>query len=318
MKRKAKVTIIAFVILALIIGAAVFLAQRRAESAPEAVPVMREPVESVTFLTDIQYQITEGDNCYLDVAFQDDGKEKPLLIFVHGGSWVGGDKEEMSACLHTFSALGYTAASVNYDLLNVTGALQGNCFSIMDEEACIAAAVDYLAQNAEKYQIDTEKVVLIGHSAGGQLVGHLSEQISDHPEDVDFHLSGVVLMSVPSDFRYYLYNNIPIGDLEYSLVDVSFIFDGVYGTDVIAEINKADILYNITENLPPVMLLHGSDDVSVPVSLSQNLYEALEAKGVAAELTILPGAGHDILNNETVFNEINRFLDQYIMENKEE
>lgn len=315
MKRGTKIILGAIAVVvaaALILAALFFLRRGNAESDASSIPILREQPESVTLLTDIQYQETEGNNCYLDVAFRDDGEAKPLLVLVHGGSWISGAKEEMNALLYTFSSLGYTAASIDYDLLDPASALQGDCFSIADEEACVAAAVDYLAQHAGEYQIDTGRVVLLGHSAGGQLVGRLAERIADHPEDYAFEMEGVVLLAAASDLRYYLYNNLSADGINASFVEGSFIFDGVYGTDVIPEINKVDVLYNLTENLPPVLILQGSDDTYVPVSMSQNLYDALEAIGVTAELTIIPGAGHNILENETAFSEIHQFLEQYV------
>ncbi len=308
----------ALVLILAVVGGIYFFKKDQVQATSEEISIIQEPAEGITLLTDIQYQETEGNRCYFDIAYQDDGQAKPLLVFVHGGSWMSGSKEEMNSFLYTFSTLGYTAVSVDYDLLNLTEALQGTCVSVTDEEACVSAALGYLAQHAEEYQIDTDRVVLIGHSAGGQLIGHLAEQIADRPEDYAFQLRGIVLLAAPSDLRYYLYNNIQMEGLNFSFVDLSFIFDGVYGTDVIPEINKVDILYNITENLSPVLILHGSDDTLVPLSMSQNLYNALIAEGVTAELTVIPGEGHSLLGNETVFSEINHFLNRYIMDSEKE
>ncbi|OUQ42436.1 hypothetical protein B5E64_16275 [Drancourtella sp. An12] len=318
MKRRTMMIIGLIVVAMLIIVMGFFIVRNKTESASESVTIHQNLQEDITLLKDIQYQVTDQNNCYLDVAYKDDGKKKPLLIFVHGGSWSSGSKEDMNSLLYTFSALGYTTASVNYDLLNMLNALHGECISITEEEACVSAAADFLAGHAEDYQIDTNKVVLIGHSSGGQLAGHLSEQIADHPENYPFQLKGAVLLAPASDLRYYVYNNIQIDGLELPLVEASFIFDGVYGTDVFTEINKVDVLYNITQNLPPVLILHGSDDTSVPISLSENLCNALEEKGVTAELTVIPGATHSLLEDETVFSEINRFLNQYILNSKGE
>ena len=295
-----------------------FMRQGKVELSSKSISILQEPSDNVILLTDIRYQKTNRNNCYLDIAYQDDGKAKPLLLLVHGGSWTSGSREEMNLLLYTFSARGYTVASIDYDLLNLIEALQGNCFSITDEEACVAAAVNYLTAHAEEYQIDIDRVVLIGHSSGGQLVGHLAEQIVNQPEDYAFQLSGLILLAAPSDLRYYLYNNMHMEGLDFSFVELSFIFDGVYGTDVISEINKVDIFYNITEKLPPVLIIQGSDDTLVPVSMSQNLFDSFEAAGVTAELTVIPGAGHSLLDHETTFFEIDRFLNQYILDSKKE
>ena len=318
MKRKTIIVVSLTAILAVAASVTFVLRYVSTEMVLDPISIIREPPENVTLLTDIRYQMTDSDNCYLDIAYRDDGEEKPLLLFVHGGSWMSGTKEEMDLFLYTFSSLGYTVASVDYDLLNLIEALQGRCVSITDEEACVASAVEYLTEHAEEYQIDTNRVVLIGHSAGGQLAGRLAERIVDHPENYEFRLSGTVLLAAPSDLRYYLYNNSYMEGIDFSFVELSFMFDGVYGTDVIPEINKVDVLYNITENMPPVLILHGSDDALVPVSLSQNLYAELQSEGVAAEMKIIRGAGHGLLDNEEVFSELNRFLEQYILDDKEE
>lgn len=318
MKQKSKKIIGLTAVLVFIISMVFYLKKNNDDSDVESIPIVQTPAKNITIQTDILYQDTDAGNCYLDIAYQDDGIEKPLLIFVHGGSWMSGNKEEMNSFLYTFSVRGYTVASINYDLLDMIDALQGRCVSITDEEACVAAAANYLVTHSNEYQIDADRVVLIGHSAGGQLVGNLAEQIGNRQSDYSFKLAGVVLLAAPSDLKYYLYNNIKMDGLDSTFVELSFIFDGVYGTDVIPEINKVDILYNINENMSPVLILHGSDDEIVPVSLSQNLYNALEEKGVTAELTVIPGATHSLLENETVFSEINRFLNQYILNSKGE
>lgn len=313
---------IGIVILFLITGMIItvfFIRSDSTEGNSKSISILQEPADDITVLTDIQYQITEENNCYFDIAYKDNNTPKPLLVFVHGGTWMGGAKEEMNSYLYTFSALGYTVASLDYDLLDLVKALQGDCTSIKDEETCIAAAVTYLTQHAKEYQIDTSRVILIGHSSGGQLVGRLAEQIASQPQNYIFQIAGVVLISAPSELRYYLYNDIQMIEGEnLSFVELSFIFDGVYGTDVIPEINKVDVLYNITEKLPPVLIIHGSDDTLVPVSLSKNLYNTLTDEGVSAELTIIPGGSHSILDNEMVFIEIERFMKQFIIKNEKE
>ena len=137
----------------------------------------------VTKTADVQYGTGTGADgapvaLTLDVyqPYGDDQRARPAVIFVHGGSFSGGDKAsgpsaELAA---TFPKLGYVAFSINYRLLAPKGACSG---STSGSNTCVAAAiaaitdaqaaVRWVRTHAAQYGIDPNRIGIGGESAGG-------------------------------------------------------------------------------------------------------------------------------------------------------
>ena len=91
----------------------------------------------------------------------------PVLVWVHGGAWVGGDKanpEVFDRVAYAFS-LGYALASTNYRLANQFG--KGTWPDYPND---VADAVAHIVDNADRLRLDAERISLLGHSAGGHTV----------------------------------------------------------------------------------------------------------------------------------------------------
>lgn len=314
---KIGIAVLLFIMLGAGIGIWYWKAAEEATCSPQlSVELRAEIPEGVTYEENIRYAETEQDLCYLDIAYREGESANPLLVFVHGGSWMEGSRKEMTDYLYTFSALGYTVATIDYDLLDLYDYLTGELVSINAQVGLVSQAVSYLTDNAEQYHIDTEKVVLIGHSAGGQLTGCLAERISEHPEEYGYQLAGVVILAGATDFRTMLYEDYHWeGNISLGLMP--FIFDGVEDGDIITELEKVDVMSNITEKLPPVLLVHGNNDTVVPLTMSQNLYQSLKELGVDTELVVVQGMTHG-LDEQAVSNAIYTYLTAYILDTDEE
>ena len=109
----------------------------------------------------------------LDLFRFDDGQVRPLVLLVHGGSWVGGDKAGFEPnFVPWWLARGYVAAPVNFRLASTPG--QTPVVKPRDQARDIAAALAWLISHAEEYQISTREVVLLGYSSGAHLVALLA------------------------------------------------------------------------------------------------------------------------------------------------
>jgi arylformamidase len=108
--------------------------------------------------TDLQYG--PGPLCRLDL-FPAAQENAPLLVFLHGGYWQGGDKGDISFVVRAFVEHGIAVAIPNYSL-----APQASIFTMLDEAR---AAFEWLAAHAHEWHIDSRRIFAAGHSAGGQL-----------------------------------------------------------------------------------------------------------------------------------------------------
>ena len=98
----------------------------------------------------------------LDIYAPKDARNAPVLIYVHGGAWVAGQKSAVNAKPEFFTSLGYIFVSVEYRLVpkvDVTKQLDD-----------ISAALSWVAANISAYGGDASNLNLMGHSAGAHLV----------------------------------------------------------------------------------------------------------------------------------------------------
>lgn len=99
-------------------------------------------------------------------------EKKPLLIYIHGGSWLSGITEMRNRYIAQWAQKGYFTAAVGYTYApqKLFPAQIQECFS----------AIDYISEHAEEWNIDLNNVVLAGESAGGYFISHVASAMSDY------------------------------------------------------------------------------------------------------------------------------------------
>lgn len=137
-----------------------------------------ENEEELNFLGDatIQYKIIKGvdpDLLSLDIYTVPESKSlRPVVIWVHGGGWAIGDKSNsMENKVPFFENQQYVFVSVNYRLSPVPYEIENESkVQYPDHVMDVADAITWIYNNIEEYGGDTEKMVIMGHSAGAHLV----------------------------------------------------------------------------------------------------------------------------------------------------
>lgn len=133
--------------------------------------------------------LTESDIAYGDAPLQRfdfyraAGAQRPLLVFIHGGYWQGGDKRDIG-----FIATPYVEAGISVAVINYSLAPQSR---IEDMVAEVRVFLATLAQQADRLGIDLNRVSLMGHSAGGHLAAFVAAQAGALPVQAVFAISGV-------------------------------------------------------------------------------------------------------------------------------
>lgn len=275
--------------------------------------IKTEIAKGVTYKKNICYKDSKQGNCNLDIAYTTDKEKNPLIVLVHGGSWVQGERSDLNHLLFSLSAKGYTVATLDYDLVKYEEILEGDYENMYSQEMSVDAGIEYLVKHSKDYHIDTDKIVLLGESAAGQICGNLAERNADHPQDFDYKISGLIELYGMTDLKKLIYSVDENFSKGVSLAMMSFIFAGHENEDLMEEVEKVDFLYNVTDKLPPVLFIHGTGDRKVPISYSLKAYETLKELGVTTELVKVEGMGH-YLSDQPVGDAIYTYMLEYMSE----
>lgn len=297
--RPAKNILFIFLIFMVVISGGCGIKQ--GENNVEQFEVLMQLSKNVTLKENICYQETESNQCYMDVAYIEDGKEKPLIVCIHGGAWSYGTRKEMESLLYSFSNIGYVVASIDYDTLPDA--------SIVEQGLCVEKALNYIIAMADTYEIDSNRVILVGSSSGAQLALRFGEEVVKNSEKYAFHLEAMVDLFGPTDLSYVLLES-DNADTN-TMISHSEWIDGQQNSDFQMELKKIDVIQNITSNLPPILIIHGTEDQRVPISVSESFYNELQKEGITSKFVEIYGMGHE-LNAEKILPEIQTFFESYI------
>lgn len=235
--------------------------------------------------------------------FRPNTKEKtPAVIFVPGGGWIVAPKEQGNQLTFKLAEAGFAVASIEYRTI-----VQANYVDIVGD---VKAAVRYLRAHADEFNIDKNKIAIMGVSAGGWISSMVG--VTAGVEKFDFgenlnqssKVQAVIDIFGPSDLT-------KIGadyskEIQESWTsasgEVSLLANGLAGfkdnkggsiLDTPETAKATNPITYIGKNAPPFLIFHGNADKTVSPSQSKILYEALTKKGIDAEYYVVNGAGHD-------------------------
>lgn len=206
-------------------------------------------------------------------------EETRLFIYIHGGAWVSGDKNEILAfrSLVESSFPGYAIISLNYSLLNLgTGTGQ-----FPDQENDIIEAINYIVSKTEEWNV-SNNIILAGASAGGHLAllhGYKHQEVGN--------IQAVLALFPPTDLNsLYGFNALTSQGLQVLL-------NGTPESNPDGYTESSPISF-VTPNSIPTVFFHGTSDTVVPVSQSEILAEKLEENEVPFYFEAYPGEGHGL------------------------
>jgi acetyl esterase/lipase len=201
---------------------------------------------------------------------------RPCVVVVHGGSWKSGDSHELPDVTSRLAREGYQVASINYRLAPE----YKSPAPVQD----VKAALVYLRAHATELQIDPDNFVLLGRSAGGQIV--LAAAYTLH----DPGIKGVVSFYGPTDMPW-AYNH-PDNPLVMDSKKVMSDFFGGTLDEVPQSYQAGSPMAFVTPNTVPTLLVHGGNDAHVHIEESELLAKKLEDNHVPHLLLGLPWATH--------------------------
>ena len=206
-------------------------------------------------------------------------KKSSVIVFPGGGYSITASGHEGSDIAKSFNEVGVTAIVIKYRIPSDRTMLNRAIGPLQDAQQAILT----VRENADKWNIDPNKIGIIGFSAGG----HLASTLGTHYEES--LIPNQNKTSLRPDFMILGY---PVISFQDSLTHMGS-RDNLIGKSPSKE--KKDFYSNelqITKNTPPSFLFHATDDGAVNVLNSVLFYQSLIKHGVKSELHIYQNGGH--------------------------
>jgi acetyl esterase/lipase len=225
----------------------------------------------IVAVRDIPYTAEPVDSAKqaLDVYHQESAKNAPVLVFVHGGAWVRGDRKQYPFLANRFAREGYVVVVPSYRL--------SPRFVHPAHIEDVASAVAWTFRNIGSYGGDPKRIVLAGHSAGG----HLVSLLATNPQWLMAHdlepgrLRGVIGLSGVYDFT-------GIAGRASGLI---------FGRDP-EQLREVSPRLHVTSDGPPFLLTYCQFDYPTLPEQAKDFHESLIAARRTSTLVYVQGESH--------------------------
>ncbi len=230
-----------------------------------------------TVTKDVVYRSVGGMDLHMDVLQVASDKPTPVVVQLHGGGWIRGDRP---GSFHTFRAL--LAAGMSVVTVDYRVAKDAKAPAAIEDTRC---AMAWVKANAARYNFDLSKVVLYGASAGGHLalMGAYAPDSFTPKECADQPKVAAVL-------DFYGPTNLTEGLTQHG--SAAFTKEWLGDDDQKARAKAMSPMSYVRKGVPPTFIVNGDADHTVDPTQSAQLKKALDAAGVPNGQDIVPGGGH--------------------------
>ena len=267
----------------------------------------------LNLLRDVPY-IPDGKNPFqsLDLYIPKHPKANPIpvIVWIHGGAWVSGDKNHPPAA--EILSHGFAVASLNYRLSNTSN----HPAQIFD----CKAAIRYLRAHAKEYNLDPERIGVWGHSAGGHLAalvgtsGGVKELEGDlGNNEQSSRVQAVVEWAGPSDLTTCADQAPPNCRIDFKSPSNPIAVLMGPNKSWMSLLAASPVRY-LSKDDPPMMILHAEDDDVVPVGQAKELDELYKEIGLPQKCHIVSHGGHALSNPDFVRESLD-FFDEHLDKN---
>ena len=229
------------------------------------------------YCIDMPFTFPGGITRYFDLIIPDGNpRDIPLLIWIHGGAWIGGEKRVHQE-FERFLYRGFAVLSIDYRFAQEAPFPA----QIID----CKTAVRWARAIAENFGYNADRIIVGGNSAGGHLAALMGVTNGVAEYDQGEHLD------FSSDVQAVVDMFGPVNLVPEELPSLAEVLSTFLQDDP-QKIRDASPIQRITGAEPPFLIMQGEKDPTVPLDQSVRFYEALRSAGVEAELCTVPGAGH--------------------------
>jgi acetyl esterase/lipase len=233
-----------------------------------------------------------------------DAASHPTLVYIHGGGWLGGSKNQITPFILPYLEAGYNVVSLEYR--------KGEATAPAAVDDCMLA-LQWINRHASEYNVDRKNIVISGESAGGHLC-----------------LITGMLNSIKGSHRYYCGDSLKVKAIVnwFGITDIAGV-DKFYSAKRQPE-NYASIwvgpkqrmdsisntfspMRRIVSTTPPIITIHGRKDSVVPYEQAVGFHSLLSEAGIRNELITVDNGKHlGFTDSEfkNIYSHIFQFLDR--------
>jgi acetyl esterase len=203
----------------------------------------------------------------------------PVIVWVHGGSWIAGGKDYIANYLRILAARGFVTVGVDYALAPAR--------TYPNPVRQVNAALGFLTRNAVPLHVDPSRLFLAGDSAGAQIAAQLANAISSSSYAAEV---GIVPSIERSQLKGVIFH---CGVYEVTLTNfarkgVLWAYFGTQDFDSDPRISQFSVARHVTPKFPPLFISAGKDDEFAPQSYS--FADKVAAQGVMVDRLFFPQA----------------------------
>lgn len=257
------------------------VAPAHAQSARSASAWASTISNDIRIASNITYLTANNWDATLDVYTPTTPGPHPTILHIHGGGWTGGSKESVSLRLLPYLEMGFAVVNATYRLARVSEAP-----AAVEDCRC---ALRWVVQHAKEYNLDPNRIITMGYSAGGHLA--LTTGMLTPAAGLDRLCPTTDPMKVAAIVNWF------------GITDVVDLLDGGNTrpfavqwlgsrTDRVEQARRVSPLTYVRKDLPPVLTIHGDADPTVPYGQATKLHAALQQAGATTELLTIPGGKH--------------------------
>src|SRR5262245_11382036 len=242
-----------------------------------------QPSAPVVTKTDVVYGRVEGSALLANIAYPDGPSLKPAILSVHGGRWRAGNRADASSIkVAQWAEFGFFAMSIDYRLVGGSPAPA--------PQLDLLCAIRWLHAHAAEYNVDPERIYLIGQSAGGQMVSMIATAgEAGFPRVGGWEKARSDVRAVISVAATYELTGLSWGNL---------------WTPITGDVNEArkhaSPINHVSGSTKPILVIHSDDDKSVPVQQAADMVEKLKAAGVKHRYVHYTDKGHMGIIDEVI------------------
>ena len=271
-----------------------------------------QPPADVIAVRDLNYAGSDELRQTLDVYVPKTppAKPLPLVVFIHGGGWEQGSKDQAGILFPLIREGAFIGAAINYRLTDK------GPFPIQIHDC--KGAIRWLRAHAKDYGIDPDKIAVFGISAGGHLVSLLGtsgdvkalEGTVGGNLESSSRVSCVVDFCGPGNFITFPGKGSAI-DPEKPGSAIAKFLGGPMSQHLELAKQASPITY-ISKDDPPFLIIQGTKDPLVPYAQAEEFDQALNAAGVSATLLTGKDGGH-VFVSEELLKDIRLFLEKHLL-----